>query len=228
MKKEDTLHKMSKLSSGIHELLQSWSSGKVEIHRISVDLMMQKLRDLYDLAGSLKDVVSAGSGVTPDSGEEPPASPPSITGKAAEMRDKQDGGEPAPPREKEDRYTGSSSQDLFSGVSLADRFSAGSPTVVDSLARDQKGKSVGEVVKPGQHRDLKSLIGINEKFFFINYLFNGSMKDYQEAIAEVESASGHEHARILLEGLSSRYGWSPDSEAVLQLKKLVLEVCFEE
>lgn len=68
---------------------------------------------------------------------------------------------------------------------------------------------------------LKSLIGINDKFLFINELFDGNLKEYNEAI---ETLSGFKDSRAALEFLNllrEKNMWETSSRAFVKLKGMI-------
>ncbi|REJ82914.1 MAG: hypothetical protein DWQ44_02005 [Bacteroidetes bacterium] len=60
--------------------------------------------------------------------------------------------------------------------------------------------------------DLKSSIGINEKFLFINQLFAGDAVSYNQAIEKLNNSSSAEEARKYIESeIAGRYEWETAS-----------------
>lgn len=102
--------------------------------------------------------------------------------------------------------------DLFSGKteeSIVDKFG----TTDDS--------SVGVKMTKQKIGDLKQAIGINEKFLFINELFNGDLGKYNKAIDELNSLSTAEGVRSYLIELKISSQWEDDNPAFLKLKNLL-------
>jgi hypothetical protein len=95
-------------------------------------------------------------------------------------------------------------------------------TVLDKISETRSEMSVADnIQKKSKIPGLKSAIGINEKFFFINELFKGNMKDYNEAIENLEACQSFDEAANLSDSLKQKYGWKDDSEAFVQLKEIV-------
>jgi len=101
----------------------------------------------------------------------------------------------------------------------ADLFS-GSPTIADSYQAD-KDNSIAATVSPQTVQDLKMAIGINDKFLFINDLFNGDPPNYNDAIEKLNLAGGAEEAMKTLDGFREQLGWTDRSEAFGRLRKIV-------
>ena len=74
--------------------------------------------------------------------------------------------------------------DLFSSseTSVADKFKEDSKSINEKIISDKEDHSIAARMQKGRISDLKFAIGLNEKFLFINELFDGNMKDYANAI----------------------------------------------
>lgn len=105
--------------------------------------------------------------------------------------------------------------------SLADTIEA-KPTVYDTIASQAEDKSIGKKMQSEPVTDLKKSIGINEKFAFINELFDGDLDSYNRAIEQLNSCNDIAAALNLLEDtMAKQYSWSDQGTAFLNLKKLV-------
>lgn len=94
-------------------------------------------------------------------------------------------------------------------------------TVVDKIAEGKNEVSVADKMQKNKIQGLKSAIGINEKFFFINELFEGNMKDYNEAIDKLEDCESFDLAGDVLSSVSHERNWVTDSDAYIQLQGFV-------
>ena len=75
-----------------------------------------------------------------------------------------------------------------------------------------------------QHSTLNSLqsaIGINDKFLFVNELFNGSMEKYNRSIANLDDLKTLNGALIYLNELRIELQWNSSNEAYKKLLELV-------
>ena len=100
--------------------------------------------------------------------------------------------------------------DLFSGpTTIADKFQA------------REDNSIAATVHPQPARDLKMAIGINDKFLFINELFQGDPSVYNQAIENMNAAAGLDDALKSVETYRDEYKWADNSEAYHRLKKIV-------
>jgi hypothetical protein len=105
--------------------------------------------------------------------------------------------------------------DIFSSLqTIADRYKTPDSSLNEAMAFSNVS-TVNTAVK--QIRDLKSSIGINEKFLFINELFKGNMKEYTDTIVMLSDAETLGLAREILNPLKNKYEWREDSAAYITL-----------
>ena len=94
------------------------------------------------------------------------------------------------------------------------------------------GETLGEKLMGNDHslaaklqqapgRDLKSVIGINDKFLFVNELFGGSMEKYNKSIENLNDLKTLNGAMIYLNELKIELQWNSSNEAYLKLRELV-------
>lgn len=69
---------------------------------------------------------------------------------------------------------------------------------------------------------LKRAIGINDKFQFINELFEGNMGRYNKTIDSLDSAGGLERANIIITELAIELEWDSEDKAYIQLQNYLL------
>lgn len=105
-----------------------------------------------------------------------------------------------------------------------DLFSTVEPqtAVADSSSKQPKSsESVAEKLSQKKVADLKSVIGINEKFQFINELFEGNMKEYNVALDQINNFTSLSEAVNYLANLKEVYKWSTDNAVASNFEKLV-------
>jgi hypothetical protein len=113
--------------------------------------------------------------------------------------------------------------DLFGTVptTIADKYKTEKESLNEKLQKTKTDKSIGSRLQHHKIKDLKSSIGINEKFLFINELFKGNMKEYNESILVFNTASNLAEALDFLNGLKEKYNWKDDLSAYLTLKDFI-------
>ena len=81
--------------------------------------------------------------------------------------------------------------------------------------------TLAEKLQQNPVRDLKSAIGINDKFLFVNELFGGSMEKYNKSIENLNDLKTLNGAMIYLNELKVELQWNSSNEAYQRLKDLV-------
>ena len=81
--------------------------------------------------------------------------------------------------------------------------------------------TLAERLQQNPVRDLKSAIGINDKFLFVNELFGGSMEKYNKSIENLNDLKTLNGAMIYLNELKIELQWNSSNEAYQKLKELV-------
>ena len=93
--------------------------------------------------------------------------------------------------------------------------------------KTEKEKEIKEEAKPKEKTtqppisDIKSSIGINDKFQFANELFQENMGEYTTAINQFNSAENLESALVYFESLQKLYRWDSENETVIRLLDIV-------
>jgi hypothetical protein len=106
--------------------------------------------------------------------------------------------------------------DLFSTA-----FDSEAKTVAEEISEKVNEESLAEKFQKNKITDLKEAIGINEKFYFINELFDGVMKEYNEAIETLNSKPLKEEALNHSKQIKEERDWKEDAEAFGQLKGIL-------
>ena len=95
------------------------------------------------------------------------------------------------------------------------------PALADTLRGTATLAALAERAGP-RVETLREAISINQRFSFINELFNGENMDYHAAIQHLDSLPAAEQARAYVsDDLSQRYDWSRKEEHVSKLLKLI-------
>lgn len=115
-----------------------------------------------------------------------------------------------------------SSPDLFSTENtVANKFKEDKKSLNQVLSDSTSDKSIASKMQKNPIKDLKTAIGINEKFMFINELFEGSLQKYNENINTLNSFESKSEAMNFLGTLKSEYSWGEKSDAYLALTELI-------
>lgn len=87
----------------------------------------------------------------------------------------------------------------------------------DLSAIGASAEDIGEKLQLQPLADIKSAIGINDKFLFINELFSGSSGEFEATVGLLNQLSSMEEAQQSLE----KYGWERENETAQSFIKLV-------
>ena len=105
--------------------------------------------------------------------------------------------------------------------SAIDLFTDSAEVSIGDRLGDKGDASVASKMQKSQITDLKQAIGINEKFLFINELFNGDLGRYNKAIDEFNEINSEEGTNAHIIELKIHNQWADDGEAFLKLKSLL-------
>ena len=106
------------------------------------------------------------------------------------------------------------------GNAEADLFSTESVGFSEKL-KETREKTYAFERLSSQKKELKALISINEKFLFINELFDGNLREYNITIETLNGFSEHRQALEFLDLLRLKNLWESESVAFKRLRELV-------
>ncbi len=87
--------------------------------------------------------------------------------------------------------------------------------------KDAREKTLGPKIPSERIENLKTAISINEKFMFINELFDGNLREYNETIETLNGFITLDQAADFLDLLRKKNFWNTGSNAFKKLKELV-------
>ncbi|MCD6113190.1 MAG: hypothetical protein J7J86_08000 [Bacteroidales bacterium] len=113
--------------------------------------------------------------------------------------------------------------DLFSDYRppIADTLKSEHKSLLEKITEEIEDNSIVTKLQNDKINDLKSAIGINEKFLFINDLFNGSMQEYYNSIIKLNDFENFEKAMEYFNELKEIYSWDSNSDAFKLLNNLI-------
>jgi hypothetical protein len=97
----------------------------------------------------------------------------------------------------------------------------GAQSINDLIAARFSDQSISGRMQHNPISNLKTAIGINEKFIFLNELFMGNMALYNEVIERLNTMPGRNEAIALMEELRSKYHWDIENMAFQKLIDMV-------
>lgn len=123
----------------------------------------------------------------------------------------------------------SPTEETVKAIKTNDLFESEAVVITDlneKLAVARGNHSVAEKLQNKRIESLKSVIGINDKFQFINELFNGDAQKYDETIYTLNNFKKFDEAMQYFSTLKYRFSWEEESEAYEKLS-LMLERKFK-
>jgi len=102
-----------------------------------------------------------------------------------------------------------------------DLFSGNSDNVVAEKYHAKEEQSIGDKMQKSQILNIREAIGINEKFLFINELFNGDLGRYNKILDDINDLATKQGVDTYLFELKIQFQWADDSEAYVKLKELL-------
>jgi hypothetical protein len=130
---------------------------------------------------------------------------------------------PAPPRvvkpvKKEE-------VDLFSMAekeTIADKFKEVQKSINDKISTGKRDVTLADKIGKTSILNLKSAIGINDKFLFINELFKGDIQEYNKTIEKLNACIQLEDTASLLDELKQRLQWDEKPDTYQKLEDLLI------
>ncbi|MDL2240040.1 hypothetical protein LJC25_00795 [Bacteroidales bacterium OttesenSCG-928-K03] len=105
-------------------------------------------------------------------------------------------------------------------MTIAERLSSVSSTVADTITVENKN-TIADKVSKEKISNIKLAIGINDKFYFINRLFDGDVNFYNETIEKFNNFSSLNDAKILLQLLINKYNWDFEDDAFRKFEDII-------
>jgi len=249
MEKSNLLRSISIDADTLKEHIKRISKSTYVIHEMDKDLLLQKVRNLYDNISQLEisgQIESEEFVETPASEieqiEKEPEPEIEIIEKKEEVYQ-----EPAVPEEEPEKQTEDNEDVYFEEKDLEkeeqivsqqddivveeeqvieeessslDLFSTSQETISDRFV-DKDEKSLAQKLQNSQLSDLRSAIGINEKFLFINELFNGDMGRYNKILDELNTMQNKTGMDTYFMELKIEKQWNEEMEAFIKFKELI-------
>ena len=214
----------------LQHLIEELKNDMGNTSRLELDLMKEKIRDIYDQLSDIKIIKPAEKQKGVETVVEPedlPDQKKKQTPDAVQKIDKEieekeqiETESPVSEEKKESDQQLSPSGpilNLFEDT-LGNKETKDIKSVGEQIAKDKPIESIGEVIQSKKIVNLKLAIGINEKFFFLNELFEGNMKEYNETIEALDQKDTYKDAIEYLVLLLEKKNWDEESEAYIQIK----------
>jgi len=220
MNREIIHNQLSELLEAIQEEYEIIRANEGRIPQIEFDILLDNIRKLYEQLHLLQKVQAGHAPPVPAS---PPVAPPLPTSPPDEPVH----APPLPPspspeikaverprsairkEEAAEKKTKTADLDLFAGEE---------PTFNMKL-REAREMSLPQKPEPVEH--LKQLISINDKFIFMNELFDGNLKEYNDTVETLNRFTSKNEAFDYLDQLMKKNLWELESGTLMKLKEIV-------
>ncbi|GDX51623.1 hypothetical protein LBMAG27_06700 [Bacteroidota bacterium] len=114
-------------------------------------------------------------------------------------------------------YSGKGTQKTVSDIYSAQ---GSKPTVNEKL--NQPHTELNDKLRKAPIKDLKTFIGLNKRFSYINFLFNNDARLYDESIEKINNSSNYDEAMDYIENsLRNRLHWNTQDEMVAEFYNIV-------
>lgn len=91
----------------------------------------------------------------------------------------------------------------------------------DKIKQDGGAQRLGDKLQQSAIKDLRVAISINQRFLFINSLFDGRTEVFNEALEKIESATTGYAAKEIEKEMVQRHGWDVEDKNVMQFSNLI-------
>ncbi len=187
-----------------------------DMHSIDLDLLLEKLRNIYDLISDMKATIPVKN--KPDK--------PEITKKVIEkeLSPKSESMEKSSDKKDEAKANKETKQDKGSnGASdkasyVADRFKSSMPTVNEGMADKSKKDMLSSQLNLTPINSISGAIALNEKFELISELFAGDKNKFENTLEVLNQADSFVEAYNYL---NNSFDWDMDSVYVQRILELI-------
>ncbi|WP_422360675.1 hypothetical protein [Reichenbachiella sp.] len=97
-------------------------------------------------------------------------------------------------------------------------------TLNQQYEEKEKSKTVAAALETKSLSNLKNNININQRYMFVNDLFEGNDKDYEVAMDEVEECDSFDSSvELLVQNYAKKYAWDMNADEVKELLKVIFK-----
>jgi hypothetical protein len=230
MNKEIIKDEIKWLLEAINEQYEAIHNYGEKIPQIEFDILMENIRKFYEnmhLLKRLNEPVPVISGTPPAPAVTVRVSEPAVVKGKPEVPDMDENppgqhgpvqfkpSGPATVREEDPAVSKKTTKhqeiDLF----------ASEEPVFSIKLKEAREKTFGPKIPSERIENLKAAISINEKFMFINELFDGNLREYNETIETLNGFKTLDQAADFLDLMRKKNFWNTGSNAFKKLKELV-------
>jgi hypothetical protein len=230
MDKTALLNEIRKELEGLLSQAQKLEQETQTVHQIDKDLLLEKTRRLYEKMLALEEPVATAKApeIQPEPEESVPPPKPepdeihppvAATEEKAPVTETQEEtkNEPEIPETMPEEKPQPEKPAPKPAETTLDLFSSTSKETLGETLKPSDKPAVADTLSPQKINDLREAIGINDKFLFVNELFNGDLERYNKVIDELNGFAGLSGAQTYLTELQVQYQWDENSPAFLKM-----------
>jgi hypothetical protein len=206
---------LQSLLEAINEQFEVLKEREEKIPRIEYDIILDNIRKLYENIHRLQRLDDPFDTQEKRKKESVTQEPP-VTVQPVEKERSRKTVEPEMVKEVIHKHTAKK----FMKSPDTDLFAGEEPTFNIKL-KEARDRSLGPKGTPENVGELKALIGINEKFMFINELFDGNLREYNETIDILNGLQNLNQASEYLDLLRKKNFWDTGAPAFKKLSEMV-------
>ena len=219
-------NEISFIHEAINEEIEMIKKHKDKIPRIELDMIMSNLQKLYEYFYKLQKL-NEELGTKPLSPVDIPKEPENLEIKPVETIQQAE--------EKPVDLIQQSEENLVETKthikpekpkipeqkkSTLDLFAETSTTIGDKFL-DKKDNSIAASMSYNHITNIKKAIGINEKFLFINELFNGNMQEYNQVLDKLNSINDVNEAGNFIDELKLKNNWKTEEDSFIRFMEVI-------
>ncbi len=107
----------------------------------------------------------------------------------------------------------SSGNEELLNKTIGEKYVSAESSLHDKIASKKEDLSIAAKLQQTSITSLKDAIGVNEKFLFINELFNGDIKEYNLAVEKLNNFPDMQQAFEFVNELTNKFGWDGNKSA---------------
>jgi len=201
MNKAIIISELNSLLEAINEQFEIIKEPRERIPQMEFDILMENVRKLLQKLELLQKMMDIPSSAQPGMSS-------TIQKEPAQKKEKEKIQQK--PRHPVPKVARPDEPELFPGEEQS----------FSTRLKEARKQSLGPKI-PVAPDHLKNFIGITDKFLFVNDLFDGSLKEYNETIETLNNSPDARSAYDYLDRLLKKNLWNPGSEGFRKLKEIV-------
>jgi hypothetical protein len=203
----ESKYNMTEIITQVGDIGEMITRMKTEgpIPAIEIDIVLEKIRNLYTSLSSLKEF-------------NPPASKPEKAKPEILEKAPDDGPVRQEMLPEKQAVVPSENKAAPEPATIADKFKGEKRFINERLGDNGSRQDISSKLQSKPIRDIGTSLGLNDRFKLINELFNGDKDSYQQTINVLDNSTNFNEA---FNYISTSYDWDMEDDSVQMLLDLV-------